>query len=465
VPYTHTTFGELKGNLAVRLSDSNNVFWSSAELGRHIRESLRVWGVLTAFWRERAGFATTASEPFYALETELPGLMQRNVTDRDLITDLLDHLMEPPITDWTIYPGTEMFTLSSLAEAVSRRRQQFLAETGVVVSRQEVAIPAAGRVDLPDTVIDVRRLVWRSVGGVNSHLWREDEWALTVATRGLWAVNPGVPTAYSVMAARPVEVQLAPAPSDAGTLDLVSVSTGPDLDPSTTPTVLGIPDDLAWVVKWGALADLLGRDGPARDSARSAFAESRYRQGVEIVRLLASVVTGSINGMPLVLDSLQALDAARVNWQNATPSTPTTVAMAGLNLLACHPPPDGAHSLILDVVRNTPLPSLDSDYVQLGREQLDAILDYAQHLASFKMGGAEFEATMGKAEDFLRQAMGYNERLAAAARYIVPSRDQARMEDKRRPRREVSASSLGALPPATPKTAPSPYGPVELVEG
>ena len=462
--YTHTTFGTLKTQFSRRLGDSG-VFWPDAELGRYLTESLRVWGVLSAFWRERAGFATTASTAFYALQTQVAGLLGYTVTDRDVISDLLDSLMEPPITGWSLYPGTEMFTLNDLSDALTRRRDQFLAETGVVLTRQDVPIPPAGRVDLPDTVIDVRRLVWRSVAGVNSHLWREDEWALTTATRGQWAVNPATPpTAYSVMASQPVQVQLAPVPSDAGTLDLISVSTGAALDPSTSATVLGIPDDLCWAVKWGALADLLGRDGPASDPARSAFAESRYQQGVQVARLLATVVQAQINGVPLVADSLQTLDAARANWQNTTATTPSIIALAGLNLMALHPAPDAAYGVTLDVVRNAPVPSVDGDYIEIGREQLDALLDYACHLASFKMGGQEFQATIREADNFLRQAMGYNERLAAAARYIVPSRDQARLEEKRRPRRE-SAQSMGALPPATPKTAPSPYGPIELVEG
>jgi hypothetical protein len=462
MPYTHTTFGTLKTRLSRRLGDTLT-FWPDAELGRYLTETLRVWGILSAFWRERASFTTVASTAFYLLQTEAAGLLGYTVTDRDVISDMLDCLMEPPITDWTVYPGTEMFTLDDLSGALTRRRDQFLAETGVVLTRADIPIAPAGRIDLPDTVVDVRRLVWRSVAGVNSHLWREDEWALTTATRGLWSVNPGTPAAYSVMASQPVQIQLAPVPSDAGTLDLISVSTGATLDPATSATVLGIPDDLCWVVKWGALADLLGRDGPAADPMRAAFCESRYQQGVQMARLLASVVQAQINGIPLVADSLQSLDSARANWQNTTATVPSTVALAGLNLMALHPTPDGPYSVTLDVVRNAPIPTADGDYVEVGRETLDALTDYASHLASFKMGGAEFQSTTRAAEDFLRQAMGYNERLAAAARFIVPARDQAGGEEKRRPRRD-QAQSLGTLPPETPRTTPSPYLPVELTE-
>src|SRR6266516_6459025 len=105
-----------------------------------------------------AGFATAVLTAFYSLQTQLSGLLGYTVTDRPLISDLLDHLMEPPITDCAIYPGTEMFTLDDLTRAVERRRDQFLAETGVVLTRQDVPITPASRVSLPDIVIDVRRL-------------------------------------------------------------------------------------------------------------------------------------------------------------------------------------------------------------------------------------------------------------------------------------------------------------------
>src|SRR5947207_12105179 len=104
--YTHTTLGILKSQLASRLGDSGRVFWPDTELGHYLTEALRTWGSLSAFWRERAGFATAASTAFYLLQTQLSGLLGYTVTDRSVILDLLDHLMEPPITDWVTYLGT-----------------------------------------------------------------------------------------------------------------------------------------------------------------------------------------------------------------------------------------------------------------------------------------------------------------------------------------------------------------------
>jgi hypothetical protein len=69
----------------------------------------------------------------------------------------------------------------------------------------------------------------------------------------------------------------------------------------------------------------------------------------------------------------------------------------------------------VDVVRNMPIPATDADYVQVGREHLDVLVDYAVHLAMLKCGGAEFQATMGGYENLVNLAIDNNLRLAAVA--------------------------------------------------
>lgn len=441
--YTHTTLAVAKTQLATRLGDPTKTFWVDAELGRYINEALRTFGAMSAFWRERAQFVTVAATPFYDLPTQFPTLLPRTLTDRDLILDLQYALIETP--DATLWNGTDMFTLDELAKALERRRNQFLAETASVLTRTlpVIGAPAGGRFSLTDSVVDVRRLSLLDPGGVHHHLWRTDEYAMTAFTQGQWAVTPVPPYAYSVLATRPLEVQIAPVPNDTYTADLVTVDSGATFAPATGATLVGVPDDLAWVLKWGVLADLLGKDGQARDPQRAQFAEQRYRQGVEAANMMATVVMAEINGVPLVMDSLHSLDAYRGEWQDTT-GTPDTLAAAGLNLVALSPVPNAVFSVTMDVIRNTPVPVLDADFLQIGREQLDSILDYAEHLAAFKMAGAEFAATVRQSNNFLLAAMQYNWRLAAAATYAVPTRDQVRRElyDRKRTR---PATALGAL--------------------
>ena len=113
-------------------------------------------------------------------------------------------------------------------------------------------------------------MVWqRDSDSVYFHLWREDEHNISAFDQA-WQ-TAGVPIAYSVAAPPPVTMELMPPASVAGTFDLLSVDTGATLDPSTG-VVLGVPDDLTWAIKWGAMSDLLSHGGEARDP-RAAFCE------------------------------------------------------------------------------------------------------------------------------------------------------------------------------------------------
>ena len=302
-----------------------------------------------------------------------------------------------------------MFDLSDVTRALQHRRDQFLAETGIVISRSTPSTlfdpTPISRVGLADTIIDVRRVVW-SPGGIGAiHLWREDEHNISAFDQS-W-LTASEPISYSVSATPPITLQLAPPDTGVGTFDLLTVNTGATLDPSSG-VVLGIPDDLAWAIKWGAMADLLSHGGEARDP-RAEFCEQRFRLGVEVARSMATVIHADIAGTPVLVDSLANLDAFRANWQAEGNGTPDAIAIAGHNLIALSPVPSGAVSITLDVVRRADVPTGPSDNLEIGREDLNGILDYSEHLAAFKIGGAELALTQGQADSFLSHALLRNQ--------------------------------------------------------
>jgi hypothetical protein len=142
------------------------------------------------------------------------------------------------------------------------------------------------------------------------------------------------------------------------------------------------------------------------------------------------VLHAELNGMPLISTSLAEMDAYNSEWQN-TPGTPVDICVAGYNLIALSPVPDGIYSVTLDVIRSTPL----TDPVQLGREELEAILGYAEHLAMFKIAGPEWVATKLGWESMLKVASNFNARLKAAIRYRDVMASTSTREHKVRPRR------------------------------
>ncbi len=444
MPYTHTTFGQLKAALAARLQDPANVFWLDAELGVYIIEALRTWNAMAAWYRDRMVFNTTSALPFYDLSSVPGTLIPYSVTDRDLFQTIEYHLLEP-VTNGT-WSGSEQFNAADVTGALQRRRDQFLLETGCRInhSTQTGGQTPTGRVDLADIVIDVRRLVYLDANGAYTKLWPDDEYIMNAFASG-WSVNPGPPSVFSVIATPPVRIQIAPIPNISGTLDLLTIDSGAALDP-TVGVAMGVPDDFTWAIKFGALLDLLTKDGPPSDPIRASYCQKRWDEGLMLAKLTTSVLFAAIDGTPVHVESAFDLDTNRPGWQGNTITTPSIAALAGMNMLVLADTPDSApHAVTLDVLRNMVVPAVNSDQILVGREELDAILDYSEHLAAFKMSGAEFAATMPAYGRMVNLAMGQNARWRAFAK--------AAGDDHNRARRDFSQARRGERPEAVPLSA------------
>lgn len=439
--YTHTTYAQYRTELAQRLGDPDKIFWIDAELKLITRETLRIFSLLTGYWRVKPAPITTSSGTvFYDLATLFPSQLGYTVTDTEIEQILLYHLLEPPTIP---YAGTEMFTQTDITDSMQRRRNQFLADTGIVVSQYSdviPAVPSSGRVTLPETVIAVRRAVFKQVGGTYYQLYREDEMGIT-DYNSEWSYTAGTPYAISVTATPPLQVQLAPVPVDIGTLELLVVQTGAALDPATG-VILGLPDDLTWGIKWGTIADILNVDGLSLDPDRTAFAQSRYDLAVALAKITPALVVAQLNGVPLTIDPLADIDNYAPGWQSSN-STPSIIGTAGSDLLAVYPSPDGIYSILPDIITKAPLPTAEADYIDVGRETLDQLLDYSEHLARFKQGGTEFAASLPTANRFLKQCISYNSRLSAHGKYLGEIIDQAQTEGAARPYEILGGTGLG----------------------
>src|SRR6266404_414139 len=428
--YSHITYAQLQTEAAVRLDDPTNIFWSGAELKVYILEALRTWQAFAHYWRDRMTFGTVANTIFYDLTQQAGTLLPFTVKDSDLTSTMLYHLLELQLSAGN-YVGTDMFQLSDFTKALERRRNQFLLETGMVVSRLVMNWPAPpiSRSPIDDRVTAIRRVAWIDPNGKFTVLWRSNEWAAS-AFRLAWETSPDVtPSAYSSAAEPPVTLQVIPPPVNNGQVELLAILTGATLNPSAG-VLLGIPDDFTWAIKWGALADLLSKAGQAHDTLRANYCEQRYKEGILLAALHTSAVQGLINGVQTQIQAVKSFDTFNPSWQNSTPGQPVNLALASWNMLAVSPPPDAvAYSVTLDVVRNAPLPVNANDFVQLGREELDALIDYVEHLAMFKIGGIEFMETLPLYQNFQRLAAVYNETLKATIAQVEPMGDRAERQE------------------------------------
>ncbi len=49
--------------------------------------------------------------------------------------------------------------------------------------------------------------------------------------------------------------------------------------------LIPIPANFSWALKYGIMADMLGKEGEAQDVKRAKYCESRFGEGLELVKM------------------------------------------------------------------------------------------------------------------------------------------------------------------------------------
>ena len=165
--------------------------------------------------------------------------------------------------------------------------------------------------------------------------------------------------------------------------------------------------------------------------------------GLHLLARAAALLQWRVDNVPVLLDAVRDGDCYNPGWESAAQGTPNAGAyLSGLNLVGVTPPPSAtAATFTATVVENAPLPSAPTDDVQVGRDDLDALIDYTVHLAMLKCGGAEFQSTLPLFDRFLKQAEVYGLKLAELGEFTRPLLGQSQREDDRNPR---TAAPIGA---------------------
>jgi hypothetical protein len=138
---------------------------------------------------------------------------------------------------------------------------------------------------------------------------------------------------------------------------------------------------------------------------------------------LVYTVQVQFGSLPMDQTSVEDLDNGRAGWEGETtasgspvPSRPTCWAPAGLKSIAIWPADAvGGVTMVVDGVRATPTLVADTDYLDLGQEELDTLLGETLHRLTFKEGGKRLTSTLSWHKDFIAAAMAKNSRLSASA--------------------------------------------------
>jgi len=429
--YTWLTLSQAVGALAARLADPGMVFWSYPELVLYLQESLRTWNALTEVWNADFVFSGTPAGVWYNLGAMNGSPRLRTVTDSYLYTVMECQLLEP--ASGSVWTGTSQFNLTDLQFALQRRRDEMIQSAGCNVVQLPflASTPNTRRTTFSDMTLEPRRARFLPDSGSGNPVTmnREDNLAWDSFQAG-HLQQAGPPANWSVIAGPPLAMDVDVAPNVAGKYDVIALQSGPTFAPPSL-SQMGVPDDWTWVAKWGALADLLGRDSEATDRERADYCLKRYADGLKAMRESNWLLLATINGVAVDTPSLREMDGFSPEWQDNPNAWPGLVT-AGMDLVAPCPVTNCGVSFTL--VGNAPVPVNPNDYVQVSRDVWDVVLDYAQAIASFKMGGAEFAGTKDLEKNFFALAVENNKRLSKLGLFSDTLHLEGKRQDISQPR-------------------------------
>ena len=430
--YSWLTWSEAQAELSSRLSDTSQQFTVAAEVPLYLALAMQMWNCLTGFWLVE--YPVSLTPPLTGNWQPANGSgspRQQTQTDLSLYTLIEYMLLENPVGGGT-WTGTPQFNTEMLSQAVQGRRDEAL-QIGAS-NMVEILLPItanANRVTLPDNALDVRRVVYVPATGSPVTLERGDAESFRTFTPSyLQSTLP--PLRYDVISGPPLALTLDSSVPLPGALEILTMQAEAVPDPpSATP--LGIPDDYAWVPLFGALGDLLSSQEESLDLPRAAYCINRYTEGLALLQKVPWLLEARVNGVAMPIASAIAADRFNVNWQTNPAAFPQLVT-PGTDLYAVSPTPTANTSVVLVVIGTAPIPTSGSQEIQLPRDVMDAILDCAEHLATFKRGGAEFEASMSLHKSFLATARRWDTRNRMEGIFPTTLRDDTPREDKQQPR-------------------------------
>lgn len=448
--FSYQTWGSIQLNLAQRLNDVGNVFWTKAENILYLTEALQFWNVLTSYWPQDYTF-TPPSLWSYTNLTGSP--RQQTYTEADLYSFLCYHLMEPQMTAG-VWNGTVQFTTNDFHTALQQNRDQVLQATASNISYLDTVsiLPNSYRTYLPDSVLDVRRVRYNGQDGTNKVLFKGDSDSF-LRFSPTYRQQTGTPRRYDFLGSPPLALTVDIAPSQPNFFELLVMSAGNTLNP-TNPQPLQLPNDWMFVIKWAVLADLLAKEPESTDRHRSDYCQKRFMQGLKLIQSAPWILNAFINEQAVDAVPVIGKDRYNVDWQNSPTARPSIV-IGGTDIISYTPNAfvgygvggfgDGGFggvtnppSIRLTMVGNAPIPATDADFLQAPRDLVNLLIDYAQHLAKFKCAGSEFEETIPLYQNLVDYALETNSRLRESGIFPTDLRPTTSRQELSEPRYSIS---------------------------
>jgi len=483
--------------LQARLSQWS--LWTTDELWIYLTESLRHFNGLCEQWNQTVAIPN-ANGQWINTGTLSTSPRLRSVTDQYLYNQMAYMLLEPPLVSGA-WAGSTQFTLQNLQWSLQKRVQEVIQATSCNIAQLSPIDATPGvrsGYALADTVLEPRRnrflalmvittgtalsgtstvnvgsaagivkgqviagtgiqegtfvtgisgaavsLSLPTSGAVSGTvqffqpflLTREDVLSFQSFEPG-YLQRVGFPQSWAVASEPPLSFDVDLAPNTPGYFDMLALNASATFAPPTA-SLLSVPDDWSMVPMWGALGDVLGKEAEATDRQRSAYCLERYTEMLEMMKGSNWLLQTLINGQVSKTTALADMDCLAVNWQQSNRNLPAVIE-AGMDFIA--PVPGNGVSLAVTLVGNAPLLDSTNTYVQVARDDWQAVLNLAHHEAMFKCGNDAFQATLPMLKSFYQYCADRNKRWATYGVFVKYLRGEGQKQEKAQPREATVAN-------------------------
>ncbi|MEE8469022.1 MAG: hypothetical protein V3T22_11225 [Planctomycetota bacterium] len=211
-----------------------------------------------------------------------------------IMDEIQRHMLEPFINGGLFWYD-DLWTSAEVFKYCENRVNQFLLQTGCQRDTATVSVGTNGLALLPTGINVVRRAVWTDASGATFPLELGDYHKADSDDPG-WELSSGVVPERLILWGRGRD-EVQPKPTVAGTLTvdyvpIFELTTLTGLQPldigfpkAALKQLVPIPANFSWALKYGIMADMLGKEGEAQDTKRAKYCESRFGEGLELVKM------------------------------------------------------------------------------------------------------------------------------------------------------------------------------------
>lgn len=209
------------------------------------------------------------------------------ITDQAVLSEIQRVTIEGAGDGGATWPSG-MWTLAEVLGYLNQRQNRFLAAVGLYwkVAETAITLAQADQANPTDWIATVF-VAYKSGAGLYRELPKLDAYELDLVLPTWPGASSATPRGYYEADGNTTTTSVAPIPTDAGSaLERYYVALGTTL--TQTPAVnFVVSDEFVPTIKYGALAEMFSKVGPAQNLILARAAEARWEEGVQLGMLMA----------------------------------------------------------------------------------------------------------------------------------------------------------------------------------